>query len=227
MHRGCVPFINPRQFESHYWKTLRPVIEEFWRHGHQTMFYAEGKWAAHFDAFTDLPARSILFHVDRDDVFQAHKKLGHKFAISGGVPNVMLSYGKPSEVEDFCKRVIDEVAPDGGYIFDAGAIMQDDTSIENLRVMTNTARKYGVYRNATPPTSMAPCDVPGSVAERAALKGMQGRSKPSIPAGTCFPWDQKMKEHPPITGDVDMVRRVWEQIDGLGNTFIWQILLSF
>ncbi|HWH68325.1 MAG TPA: uroporphyrinogen decarboxylase family protein, partial [Candidatus Sulfotelmatobacter sp.] len=69
MHRGCVPFINPRQFESHYWPTLRPIIEEFWKHGHQTMFYAEGKWGAHLDAFTELPNRSILFHVDRDDVF--------------------------------------------------------------------------------------------------------------------------------------------------------------
>ena len=51
MHRGCVPFINPRQFDSHYWPTLKPCIEEFWKNGHQTLFYAEGKWAAHLGAF--------------------------------------------------------------------------------------------------------------------------------------------------------------------------------
>lgn len=227
MHRGCVPFINPRQFNSHYWPTLRPIIEEFWKHGHQTMFYAEGKWAAHLDAFTELPDRSILFHADRDDIFHVKKKLGHKFAISGGVPNVLLSYGKPDEVRDFCKKVIDEAATDGGYIFDAGAIMQDDTSIENLRVMTDTARKYGVYSGAKSPTPLAPCDVSASVAERATLKGMDGWPQTKTPPGVCFPWQDKAAELPEITGDTAMVRRVWEQVDGLGNMFIWQLLLSF
>ena len=31
MHRGCVPFITPAQFKSHYWPTLYPIIEEFWK----------------------------------------------------------------------------------------------------------------------------------------------------------------------------------------------------
>ncbi len=227
MHRGCVPFINPRQFESHYWPTLRPIIEEFWKHGHQTMFYAEGKWSAHLDAFTELPARSILFHADRDDVFHVKKKLGHKFALSGGIPNVLLSYGKPAEVSDFCKRVIDEVAPGGGYIMDAGAIMQDDVSIENLRVLTETTRKYGVYSGSSAMSATPPAEVPDSVAERANLQGMAGRPQPRIPAGTCFPWSEKAAELPPVTGDVAMVRRVWEQNDALADMFIWQLLLSF
>jgi hypothetical protein len=205
---------------------LRPIIEEFWKQGHQTMFYAEGKWGAHLDAFTELPERSILFHVDRDDVFAVSRKLGHKFPISGGVPNVLLSYGKTEEVRDFCKRVIDEVAPEGGYILDAGAIMQDDTSIENLRVMTDTARSYGVYRNFSPPTPTPPCEVPGSVAERGTLKGLLDWPATARP-GTCLAWEEKLKELPEITGNVDMVRQVWEQIDGLGNMFIWQMLLSF
>ncbi len=75
MHRGCVPFISPKQFQSHYWPTLRPCIEEFWKHGNQTMFYAEGKWDHHLDDFATLPERSILFHVDQGDIFLAHKKL--------------------------------------------------------------------------------------------------------------------------------------------------------
>ena len=67
------------------------------------------------------------------------------FALSGGIPNVLLSFGTPQEVRDFCKRVIDEVAVDGGYIMDASAIMQNDTSIENVRAMTEFTREYGVY----------------------------------------------------------------------------------
>jgi hypothetical protein len=145
MHRGCVPFVTPDQFDNYYWPTLKPIIQEIWAHGHQTLFYAEGKWKHHWDSFRELPAGSIIYHCDRDDVFEAHRALGDRFAISGGIPNYLLSFGKPQEVRAFCKKVIDEVAADGGYIMDAGAIMQNDTSIENIKAMTEFTRDYGVY----------------------------------------------------------------------------------
>ncbi|MHC1769347.1 MAG: uroporphyrinogen decarboxylase family protein [Verrucomicrobiia bacterium] len=227
MHRGCVPFINPRQFDSHYWPTLKPIIEEFWKNGHQTLFYAEGAWDYHYDAFAQLPDRSLVFHVDRGDIFKAHEKFGHKFCLSGGIPNVLLSYGKPDEVRAHCKKVIDAVAKEGGYIADASAIMQDDTSVENLRAMTEFIREYGVYSSSSSPVATPPCDVPASVAERPGLKGLSGRVEPRIKPGVCMPWEEKAKQLPEITGNPDMVRQVWEQIDGMGNSFIWQMLLSF
>jgi len=145
MHRGCVPFVTPEQFDKFFWPTLKPIIEEIWAHGHQTLFYAEGKWKHHWNRFRELPAASIIYHCDRDDVFEAHHALGDRFAISGGIPNYLLSFGEPAEVRSFCKKVIDEVARDGGYIMDAGAIMQNDTSIENIKAMTEFTREYGVY----------------------------------------------------------------------------------
>ena len=45
--------------------------------------------------------------------------------------------------------------------------------------------------------------------------------------GLCLPWEEKVKELPEITGDRDLVRKVWEDLEGLGNTYIWQLLLSF
>ena len=227
MHRGCVPFISPRQFASHYWPTLRPIIEEFWKRGHQTLFYAEGKWAAHLGAFRELPARSIVFHCDRDDVFAVKRAHGDRFAISGGVPNVLLSFGRPDEVRDFCRRVIDEVAASGGYIMDASAIMQNDTSAANLRVLTETAREFGVYPGAPAPTATPACDLPGSAADRGTLAGLAGRPGPHVAPGVCTPWEEKALELPAVTGNADLVRRVWEQVDRLGNDYIWQLLLSF
>lgn len=227
MHRGCVPFITPKQFHSHYWPTLKPCIEEFWKHGNQTMFYAEGKWDHHLDDFATLPEQSILFHVDQGDIFLAHRKLHHKFALSGGIPNVLLSYGKPEEVREHCKKVIDGVAQNGGYIMDASAIMQDDTSIENLRALTDFTREYGVYSSS--PTT--PSDLnqlrPCHGADVSKLTGLTGHPASRIKPGVCLPWEVKQKELPAITGDQDLVRRVWENVESLGNTYIWQMLLSF
>ena len=145
MHRGCVPFISHEQFTNLYWPTLKPIIEEIWRRGHQVLFYAEGKWHHHLDAFLELPEGSIVFHVDQDDIFEVHKRIGHKFCITGGIPNFLLAFSTPDKVRAFCKKVIDEVACDGGYIMDASAIMQNEISIENMKAMTEFTRDYGVY----------------------------------------------------------------------------------
>ncbi len=114
------------------------------------------------------------------------------------------------------RRVIDGVARDGGYIMDASAIMQNDTSIENLRALTDFTREYGVYSgghashqsHVSHPSHPLP----------------QGR----VPPGVCVPWDQKRKELPAeIPGDEALAQRIWQEIDGLGNMFIWQVLESF
>ena len=225
MHRGCVPFINPDQFDSHYWPTLRPCIEEFWRHGHQTLFYAEGDWDHHLDNFAELPDRSIVYHVDRGDLFLAHQKLHHKFALSGGISNVVLSYGQPDEVRDLCRKIIDEVAVDGGYIMDASAIMQNDTSIENLRVMTDFTREHGVYSQGA--SHDAPLMTPADGADVASLRGLQDWPSTRIQPGVCLPWEQKVAELPDISGDRELLKRIWENVDAMGNSFIWQCLLSF
>ena len=228
MHRGCVPFINPQTFNTIYWPTLKPIIEEFWKQGHQTLFYGEGKWHHHFESFTELPARSIVFHVDRDDVFDAHRRLHHKFALSGGVPNTLLSFGKPAEVSAFVKRILTEVAPAGGYILDSGAILQNDASIENMRALTETAREFGIYGDGrTELHATAPAALAASIADRQKLAGMAGRPHPRVGPGVCIPWEDKVREIPPITGDADLARRIWEQVDAFGNMYIWQLLLSF
>lgn len=145
MHRGCVPFVSQKHFEKFYWPTLKPMIEEIWARGHQVLFYAEGDWNAHLDSFSELPDQSIVYHVDMGDIFEVHKAIGHKFCISGGIPNYLLSLGTEDEVRDSCKKVIDGVARDGGYIMDASAIIQNDAKVENVKAMTDFTREFGVY----------------------------------------------------------------------------------
>ena len=230
LHRGCVPFIHPRTFDSHYWPTLKPIIEEFWKQGHQTLFYAEGKWKHHLESFRELPERSIVFHCDQDDIFHVHNKLHDRFALSGGIPNRLLSFGQPEEVRQFTQRVMAEVAAQGGYILDAGAIMQDDTSIENLRIMTETGREKGRYsagQHTPTMTALPPCDLPESVASRRQVAGLNGHLASRIAPGLCFPWEEKAKEIGETTGDRELLRKIWNDIDALGNTYIWQLLLSF
>ena len=47
------------------------------------------------------------------------------------------------------------------------------------------------------------------------------------PPGTVVTWDEKVKELPPIQGDAQLVKKIWEDTDGLAYMYIWQVLLSF
>lgn len=220
MHRGGVPFVSPEIFKNIYWATVKPIIEELWADGHQTLFYAEGKWDHHLESFAELPDQSIVYHVDQGDIFKAHQAFGEKFCLSGGVSNVLLACGTPDAVRQQCKKIIDGVARDGGYIMDASAIVQNDAKVENIRAMTDFTREYGVYSSGR--SSTISCSAtPGR--NGSSINVADGRKLP----GVVVPWDDKRKQLPPLTGDEDVVRKTWEQIDGLANTYIWQVLLSF
>ena len=67
---------RPPQFEKFYWPTLKRIIEELWARGHQTLFYAEGEWNPNLKYIAELPDRSIVYHVDRGDIFEVHRARG-------------------------------------------------------------------------------------------------------------------------------------------------------
>ncbi|MEM2027667.1 MAG: uroporphyrinogen decarboxylase family protein [Candidatus Bathyarchaeia archaeon] len=223
MHRSYVPFISMEHFKRIHWPTLKPIIEELWKNGHQTLFYAEGDWTPHLDSFAELPEGSIIFHVDRTDMFEARKKLKARFCLSGGIPNWLLALGSPEEVRHYCKKVIDVLAPDGGYIMDASAIIQGDAKIENVKAMTDFTRAYGGYP-LKQKLSVERNDPAEKMYEgETAASPQKSNTRPGI----CIPWEEKRKELPQISGDERIFREIWEEIESFGYLFIWQILLSF
>jgi uroporphyrinogen-III decarboxylase len=221
MHRGCVPFISPTHFEQIYWPTLRPVIESIWANGHQTLFYAEGRWGSHLERFAELPAHSIVYHVDQDDIVEVHRVLGARFCISGGIPNHLLSVGTPEQVRTRCREVLDTAAQDGGYVMDASAIIQNDARPENLRALTDFVREYGVYANGGGADALSTALSGDGPATGALTLG--GEPAP----GVCVPWSEHRATLPDLTGDEGIVRRIWEDVDALAYSYAWQCLLSF
>ncbi len=112
---------------------------------------------------------------------------------------------------------------------DAGAIMQNDTRPENLRALTEACRELGVYSAGTfkPPTALPPADTPESLTARSTVAGLEDASVSRIAPGVCFPWADKLRELPELTGNTDLLRDIWNEIEGLANSYIWQLLLAF
>ena len=216
MHRSCVPLVTPSHFSNIFWPTLKPIIEELWRNGRQTLFYAEGNWDYHLDDFATLPDYSMVYHLDQGNPVKVFEKLGGRFCLSGGIPNATLAYSKPDKVRAKVREVLEICARDGAYIMDASAILQNDATIENMKAMTEATLDYGRYArgHAAPPPQpkMSP----------------QAIGRPTrTPPGSVVPWDRERAKWPAVIGDEDLVKSIWAQTDGLAYMFAWHMLESF
>jgi len=224
MHRGCKPFVSDGVFESHYWSTVKPIVEEFAKRGRQTLFYAEGDWSAHLNSFRELPDAAIVYHVDKGDILKVSETLGDKFCISGGVPNVKLAFGTPQEVRAECKKILSTVAQNGAYIMDASAIMQNEIKPENFKVMYETCMEFGSYAGGSAGQVRAPL----AGRDFAALEGAQNFLKTPEAAAVARAWPKEKSENNlNINGDDALCEKIWNLGEGLGTMFIWQLLLSF
>jgi uroporphyrinogen-III decarboxylase len=63
--------------------------------------------------------------------------------VSGFLPTYLLHYGTKQQVIDETKRLIDILAPGGGYILNATASF-DHAKPENVEAMFATVKSYGV-----------------------------------------------------------------------------------
>jgi hypothetical protein len=149
--------------------------------------------------------------------------LGKKFCLSGGVPNALLTFGTSDDVKAHCRKLIESIGSEGGYIMDASAIMQNDATVENLRALTDATLEYGVYRSVSSPSPKVL-----AAAYDGPTPGLPAWvTAPKVQPGVCFPWEEKVKELPPVPGDSVILRRVWDDIEGLAYLYIWHVLLSF
>jgi uroporphyrinogen-III decarboxylase len=109
------------------------------------LLFAEGGYNSRLEVVKDLPEGSVVWWFDQTDIFRAKKILGGSACICGNVPSSILLSGKPADVREHCRKLIEVVGKDGGYILTSGAIM-NQANPDNLRAMIAAAKEYGVYK---------------------------------------------------------------------------------
>jgi hypothetical protein len=145
LHKGDDAHLSMEQFETFYWPTLRTVLLALIDEGFIPLLFAEGKMDSRLERIAaDLPKGRTVWLLDRTDMAHAKATLGRVAALQGNVPLSLLQTATPAEVRERCRRLIEEVAPGGGFLLDSGAAMQQGKE-ENIRAMIQAARDYGVY----------------------------------------------------------------------------------
>ena len=144
LHRGSDGFMSLKDFEKFYWPTLRKVIETKIKLGYTVVPFFEGIWDDRLEYLLDLPRAKVVFSCEKTDIFKAKRILGNHMCIQGGVPPTLLQAGSPHEVEEYCKKLIEVVGKDGGFILSAGSAI-DCAKPENIKAMVDSVKKYGWY----------------------------------------------------------------------------------
>ena len=118
-------------------------MEAFWSEGIVTIFHLDQCWDKNLPYFKRLPKGSAIIELDSlTDIFSAKELLRGHLSIHGDVPAALLTIGKPEEVEAYCKKLIDEVGGDGGFILGSGCSVPCNVKAENFRAMIETGKNY-------------------------------------------------------------------------------------
>ncbi|MBW1869335.1 MAG: B12-binding domain-containing protein, partial [Deltaproteobacteria bacterium] len=100
-------------------------------------------WGMNLPYFKKLPKGKCICDLDSTtDIFRAKEILRGHMCISGDVPASLLAIGKPEEVAEYCRQLIDEVGDGGGFMLTTGCECPIDARPENLRAMVETGKTY-------------------------------------------------------------------------------------
>ena len=145
LHKGAEGFLSQEQFETFYWPSLRTTALMLISEGFIPVFFGEGAMASRMEVIArDLPKGRSVWILDRTDMAHAKKVLGPTAAIQGNVPLSLLQLSSPEAVREYCRQLIETMAPGGGFLLDSGAVIHQGKA-ENVRAMVQAAHDFGVY----------------------------------------------------------------------------------
>ena len=142
LHKGMDSFLTDDQYKDYYWKYLRRMIHHIIDSGMVPYVYTEGPYNSRLKYLSDVPRGKVIYSFEEVDPVAAKQQLGDTACILGVFPVYLLHYGTKQQVIDEAKRLIDILAPGGGYIFSTGA-GHDHAIPENVEAMFDTVKTYG------------------------------------------------------------------------------------
>jgi hypothetical protein len=145
IHRGSDDFLSKKQWEKFYWPTWKRSMMKAIEAGYIVDIFAEGYCENRFEYFLDLPKGKVLIRFTDTDMFKAKEILGEHVSLMGSVPMDLLQIGSPSEVDEYCRKLIEICGKNGGYILRTCTDYIQDAKIENIKAMMDAVKKYGPY----------------------------------------------------------------------------------
>ena len=144
LHGGTDDFMSLEDYRTFYWPSLRRVMEEIIDCGMIPYVFCEGKYDTRLEVLREVPRGKVIYMFEQVDIARAKAVLGDTACICGNLPTSLLLYGKPHEVVDETRRLLDTCASGGGFLMDCSIVL-DHYKEENLEAWFDTTLQYGRY----------------------------------------------------------------------------------
>jgi hypothetical protein len=145
LHKGDDTFMSDAQFEKFYWPSYKKLLLAQINEGLVPYPFAEGAYNLRLKYIADMPRSGVVWYFDKTDMKEAKKILGNTSCIVGNVPTSVMITGTTKQVKEYCRKLIEDCAPGGGYILTGGASV-DNGNADNLRAMQESVEEYGYYK---------------------------------------------------------------------------------
>jgi hypothetical protein len=145
MHKGDDSFMSVKQFEKFYWPTFRKLLLGCVNEGCVPMMVIDGSYnEQRLKIISELPRSSVVWTMEKTDMFKAKDILGNSACISGNVTAAQLYTQKPQAIKEYCRKLIEYCGKGGGYILSLGSGI-DKCDPANLHAIIEAAEEYGYY----------------------------------------------------------------------------------
>ncbi|MCL1912753.1 MAG: hypothetical protein FWG10_02415 [Eubacteriaceae bacterium] len=141
-HIPC--YLNPKQYEKFFFPIYKEIVTNISKSGNKLYKLLEGRWMPFIESFLDLPKDSVVMVIDDDDFFKVYNAIGHHQVMIGGAKLQNTRLLPLDKNVDFAKKVIDECASGGGFMFGANKNWASRGDIsQTLIEVYNFAHEYG------------------------------------------------------------------------------------
>ena len=143
-------FMNPRLYRKYIFPWIKQICDAAHKRDCKILLHSDGDLMEIFEDIIKCgvdalnPIESTTANPDYD-IFKLNEKYGDKITFVGNLSPIMLAMGEISEIEDYAKKLIRELAPGGGYIFSSGHSINPAVTVDRFEAMQNIKRKYGTY----------------------------------------------------------------------------------
>jgi uroporphyrinogen-III decarboxylase len=143
LERGGGFYYPLKIFERFEFPYMKKMVEAFAAQGLLTVLHFDQDWTINLPYLRELPKKMCICELDSTtDIFKAKEILKDHMCIMGDVPASLTSIGTPEEMEAYCKKLIDVVGKDTGFILSSGCTVPADARFENFKAMIDTAKNY-------------------------------------------------------------------------------------
>ena len=143
-------FMRPSLYRKYIFPWIKQICDAAHKRDCKILLHSDGDLTEIFEDIIKCgvdainPVESTTANPEYD-IFKLNEKYGDKITFAGNLSPIMLALGEISEIEEYAKRLIRELAPGGGYIFSSGHSINPSVTIDRFEAMQNIRRKYGGY----------------------------------------------------------------------------------